>query len=102
MIRLIVILCYIILGASLGVYLIPEIITDAGLGHFTLLTNNYVNGVVGVVLCFVICGWFIKIVALALKELQQVSMRQSAIDVLFATIGRIIGLLISVTISFIF
>ncbi|ATH61052.1 hypothetical protein BJG89_12410 [Staphylococcus nepalensis] len=102
MIRLIVILCYIILGASLGVYLIPEIITDAGLGHFTLLTNNYFNGLLGIVLIFVIFGWFIKKVTLALKELEQMIMRQSAIEILFATIGLIIGLLISVMISFIF
>ncbi|WP_210140279.1 PIN/TRAM domain-containing protein [Staphylococcus sp. GDY8P45P] len=102
MIRLIVILCYIILGASLGVYLIPEIIADAGLSHFMLLTNNYFNGLLGIILFFVIFGWFIKKVTLAMKDLEQMIMRQSAIEILFATIGLIIGLLISVMISFIF
>src|SRR5699024_4189057 len=102
MIRLIVILCYIILGASLGVYLIPEIITYAGLWHFTLLTNNYFNGLLVIVLIFVIFGWFIKKVTLALKEREQLIMRQCEIEILVATIGLIIGLLISVMISFIF
>ncbi len=33
--KIIVILCYFILGASLGVYLIPEIASDFGLRHYT-------------------------------------------------------------------
>src|SRR5699024_9492733 len=102
MIRLIVILCYIILRASLDVYLIPEIIADAGLSHFMLLTNKYFKGLLGIILFFAIFGWFIKKVTLAMKDLEQMIMRQSAIEILFATIGIIIGLLISVMISFIF
>lgn len=101
-IRLIVILCYIILGASIGVYLLPEIVNDAGLNHFPLLTNTYFNGLLGIIIFFLIFGWFIKKATYALKELEQTIMRQSAVEILFATIGLMIGLLISVMISFIF
>src|SRR5699024_7438891 len=102
MIRLLVILCYIILGASLGVYLIPELLADAGWSHFMLLTTNYFNGLLGIILFFAIFGWFIKKVTLATREFDELNMRQSAIEILFATIWLIIGLLISVMISFIF
>lgn len=101
-IRIIVILCYIILGASLGVYLIPEIAVDTGLSDYMLLTNNYFNGLLGIVIFFLIFGWFIKKATLSLKELEQTIMRQSAVEILFATIGLMIGLVISVMISFIF
>ncbi|NQE00595.1 PIN/TRAM domain-containing protein, partial [Staphylococcus xylosus] len=101
-IRLIVILCYIILGASIGVYLLPEIVNDAGLNHLPLLTNTYFNGLLGIIIFFLIFGWFIKKATYALKELEQTIMRQSAVEILFATIGLMIGLLISVMISFIF
>ncbi len=102
MIRIIVILCYVILGASLGVYLIPEIAVDTGLSDYMLLTNNYFNGLLGIVIFFLIFGWFIKKATLSLKELEQTIMRQSAVEILFATIGLMIGLVISVMISFIF
>lgn len=102
MIRLIVILCYIILGASIGVYLLPEIFDDIGLGNISLLTNTYFNGLLGIIIFFLIFGWFIKKATLALKELERTIMRQSAVEILFATIGLMIGLLISVMISFIF
>ncbi|MDT3958649.1 PIN/TRAM domain-containing protein [Staphylococcus kloosii] len=102
MVKFIVILCYIILGASLGVYFIPAITTDAGLGDIALLTNSYFTGLIGIILFFLIFGWFINKITLGMKELEQTFMRQSAVEILFATIGLIIGLLISVMISFIF
>jgi uncharacterized protein YacL len=101
-VKFIVILCYIILGASLGVYFIPAITTDAGLGNIALLTNSYFTGLIGIILFFLIFGWFINKITLGMKELEQTFMRQSAVEILFATIGLIIGLLISVMISFIF
>jgi uncharacterized protein YacL len=102
MVKFIVILCYIILGASLGVYFIPAITTDAGLGDIALLTNSYFTGLIGIILFFLIFGWFINKITLGMKELERAFMRQSAVEILFATIGLIIGLLISVMISFIF
>ncbi|MBF7017878.1 PIN/TRAM domain-containing protein [Staphylococcus durrellii] len=102
MVKFIVILCYIILGASLGVYFIPAITTDAGLGDIALLTNSYFTGLIGIILFFLIFGWFINKITVGMKELEQTFMRQSAVEILFATIGLIIGLLISVMISFIF
>lgn len=102
MIRVIVILCYVILGASLGVYFIPEIINDTGLSHYPLLKNSYFTGLLGIVIFFLLFGWFIRKIALGLREVEQTIMRQSAIEILFATIGLMIGLLISVMISFIF
>lgn len=101
-INIIVILCYFILGASLGVYLIPEIASDFGLRHYTFLKNSYCNALIGIALFFLIFGWFIRKVTFTLKDLERKIMRQSAVEILFATIGLMIGLLISVMISFIF
>ena len=100
--KFVVVLCYVVLGASLGVYLIPTFINDVGLGEFDLFHNSYFNAVIGILLFFLIFGWFINRLSGALKEMEQVIMRRSAIEILFATVGLIIGLLISVMISFIF
>ncbi len=49
---------------------------------------------------FLIFGVFIRRVTNAIKGLEHFIMRRSAVEILFATIGLIIGLLISVMVSF--
>ena len=101
-IRFVVILCYIVLGASVGVYLLPTIIADLGLGDISILLNKYIDGLLGILLFFVIFGWFIRAVSRALKRCEHMIMRHNAIEIIFAAVGLIIGLLISVMVSFIF
>ncbi|OHO68523.1 hypothetical protein HMPREF2580_10280 [Staphylococcus sp. HMSC036D05] len=99
--RLMVLVIYIIIGAALGIIIIPEVVADIGMKVPPIITNHYVDGFVGIILFFAIFGFFIKRVTHAFKELEQVIMRRSAVEILFATIGLIIGLFISVMVSFI-
>ncbi|MCU5746699.1 PIN/TRAM domain-containing protein [Staphylococcus sp. SQ8-PEA] len=101
-IKYVVVMCYIILGASFGVYLLPTIIADLGIGHVDILLNKYIDGLLGIVIFFLVLGWFIPRVTQLLKAIEHTIMRHNAIEILFATIGLIIGLLISVMVSFIF
>lgn len=96
-----VLVIYIIIGAALGIIIIPEVVADIGMKVPPIITNHYVDGFVGIILFFAIFGFFIKRVTHAFKELEQVIMRRSAVEILFATIGLIIGLFISVMVSFI-
>ena len=40
----IIIIIYIILGASFGIMLIPEILNDLGMNNHPIYTNHYVDG----------------------------------------------------------
>ncbi len=53
-----------------------------------------------VFLMFLIFGVFIRRVTNAIKGLEHFIMRRSAVEILFATIGLIIGLLIPSTVLF--
>lgn len=99
--RLIVIVIYMVVGATLGIIIIPEVIKDLGLSNYPILTNYYIDGLIGIVVFFIVFGFFIKHITYAFKELEHTVMKRSAVEILFATIGLIIGLLISVMISFI-
>ena len=44
----IVIIIYIILGASFGIMLIPEILNDLGMNTPPIYTNHYIDGLVAV------------------------------------------------------
>lgn len=100
-IRLIVIAIYIIVGSALGIIVIPELVNDLGWQGSALLTNHYVDGIIGIIVIFLIFGIFIKRISYIIKKFEHFILQRSAIEILFATIGLIIGLLISVMISFI-
>ena len=99
--KAIVVAIYIIVGAALGVIIIPEVVTDLGIHHHAVITNYYVDGFIGIIIFFIIFGLFINKVTYAFKQFDQLIMRRSAVEILFATIGLIIGLFISVMVSFI-
>ena len=94
--KAIVVAIYIIVGAALGVIIIPEVVTDLGIHHHAVITNYYVDGFIGIIIFFIIFGLFINKVTYAFKQFEQLIMRRSAVEILFATIGLIIGLFISV------
>ena len=56
----IVVIIYIILGAALGILLIPEIVRDLNINNYPILTNYYVDGLIGILLFFLIFGLFIN------------------------------------------
>ena len=97
----IIIIIYIILGASFGIMLIPEILNDLGMNNHPIYTNHYVDGLIGMIVFFLIFGLFINKVTRLLKEAEMWIMQRSAVEILFATLGLVVGLFISVMASFI-
>ncbi|UXR54804.1 PIN/TRAM domain-containing protein [Staphylococcus schleiferi] len=100
-VKLLVILSYIVIGSVLGIVLIPEIVVDFEVSHPPMIENSYFAAFMGTVLMFLLFGWFIPRIAYAIKDLEQFVLGYSAIEIIFATIGLFMGLLISVMISFI-
>lgn len=101
-IKMIVMASYAILGAALGVVILPSIAQDTGiLDSYPWLANKYIISLIGILLFFIIFGIFIPRIIKNLRKLEIFIMRHSAIEILFAAIGLIMGLLISVMISFI-
>lgn len=99
---MIVIASYIILGATLGVIIIPSVARDTGILHtYPWLANKYIISLIGILIFFLIFGIFIPRITKYVRKLEIFIMRHSAIEILFAAIGLIMGLLISVMISFI-
>lgn len=99
--RLLVITIYMVLGAALGVIIMPEIVRDTPLSDYPFLSNPYLAGIIGIVLFFILFGLLINKITYMINELEQFIMRKSVVEIFFATIGLVIGLFISVMLSFI-
>ena len=79
--KAIVVAIYIIVGAALGVIIIPEVVTDLGIHHHAVITNYYVDGFIGIIIFFIIFGLFINKVTYAFKQFEQLIMRRSAVEI---------------------
>ncbi|MDT0702806.1 PIN/TRAM domain-containing protein [Mammaliicoccus sciuri] len=96
-----IILCYLVIGSSLGIMVIPELINAFSIQPEQVLTNPYIDGLIGAVVIFLLFGFLIdKIVDMA-DQGEKYLLKRSILEIFFATIGVMIGLMIAVMVSFI-
>lgn len=99
MLRRIVQTCFLIIGGTLGVFLIPELL----LGPFNLdnalINNPYVTAILGAVLFYVLTFWLIDHVVNFVKWCEDTLVKVPVTDILFGTVGLIIGLIVAFLIS---
>ena len=100
-VKFLVVISFMIIGGVLGLFLIPGILIDFHVSHPPIMENSYVTAIIGMLVFFLIFGWFIPRIAYTLKNVEQFILSYSAIEIIFATIGLFTGLMISVMISFI-
>ncbi|WP_436890141.1 PIN/TRAM domain-containing protein [Mammaliicoccus sciuri] len=96
-----IILCYLVIGSSLGIMVIPELINAFSIQPEQVLTNSYIDGLIGAVVIFLLFGFLIdKIVDMA-DQGEKYLIKRSILEIFFATVGVMIGLMIAVMVSFI-
>ena len=96
-----IILCYLVIGSSLGIMVIPELINAFSIQPEQVLTNPYIDGLIGAVVIFLLIGFLIdKIVDMA-DQGEKYLLKRSILEIFFATVGVMIGLMIAVMVSFI-
>ena len=49
-IRLMVVIIYIIIGAALGIIIIPEVVSDLVINTYPIITNLYIDGLIVIIL----------------------------------------------------
>lgn len=102
MLKRLITLVFIVCGASLGLFFIPEIFKVFNLNVHPLLLNPYVDGLIGVIVFFLLFYWLIDRVVgwIILGEKKLLS--KNFMELMFATFGMLIGLIIASLISIIF
>jgi len=80
---------------------IPELINAFSIQPEQVLTNSYIDGLIGAVVIFLLFGFLIdKIVDMA-DQGEKYLLKRSILEIFFATVGVMIGLMIAVMVSFI-
>ncbi|MDG5473733.1 PIN/TRAM domain-containing protein [Jeotgalibacillus sp. ET6] len=95
MLRRIVQVCFLILGGTLGVFLIPELLFGPLGVDNALINNPYVTAILGAIIFYIILFWLIDHVVEFLKWCEDRLVEAPVTDLLFGTLGLIIGLIVA-------
>ncbi|MBF9296915.1 PIN/TRAM domain-containing protein [Mammaliicoccus sciuri] len=96
-----IILCYLVIGSSLGIMVIPELINAFSIQPEQVLTNPYIDGLIGAVVIFLLFGFLIDKIVDMVDQGEKYLLKRSILEIFFATVGVMIGLMIAVMVSFI-
>ncbi|WP_239700716.1 MULTISPECIES: PIN/TRAM domain-containing protein [unclassified Mammaliicoccus] len=96
-----IILCYLVIGSSLGIMVIPELINAFSIQPEQVLTNPYIDGLIGAVAVFLLFGFLIDKIVYMADQGEKYLLKRSILEIFFATVGVMIGLMIAVMVSFI-
>lgn len=102
MLRRLVILVFIITGTSLGIFFIPEIVKSFNLDVHPLLMNRYIDGAIGLIVFFLLFYWLVDKVVAMIEAGEGLLLKRNFMEIIFATIGMMMGLMIASMISLIF
>lgn len=95
MLKKVIIALFIILGGTIGFLYIPIIFRLFNLTEPSWLLSPYIGTVIGAIIFFLISYWLVDYVINFLKWVEDALIKLPAVDLLFGSIGLIVGLVIA-------
>jgi uncharacterized protein YacL len=100
MLKRIVQACFLIIGGTLGILLIPELLTIMKMNDIPVVSNSYVTAILGAIIFYIITFWAVDYVIEFIKWAEDSLVKIPVTDVLFGSVGLIFGLLVAFLIGF--
>ncbi|WML42553.1 PIN/TRAM domain-containing protein [Neobacillus sp. PS3-40] len=100
MLKRIVQACFLITGGTLGILLIPELLSLMKINDIQIINNSYVTAILGAIIFYLITFWAVDYVIGFIKWAEDSLVKVPVTDVLFGSIGLIFGLLVAFLIGF--
>src|SRR5579875_830698 len=100
MLKRIVQVCFLIIGGTLGILLLPGLFQILHMSEFPLITNSYVTAIIGAIIFYLITFWAVDYVFNFIKWAEDSLVKVPVTDVLFGSVGLIFGLLVAFLIGF--
>ncbi|EIA19365.1 PIN/TRAM domain-containing protein [Listeria fleischmannii] len=95
MLRWVIRVCFILLGGTAGVFILPAIYLKTGVSQYLWLNNPYANAFVGAIIFYLITFWAVKYIEAALNWLEERLTKISSVTIVYGGLGLIIGLVIA-------
>ncbi|MGM9988768.1 MAG: PIN/TRAM domain-containing protein [Bacillaceae bacterium] len=95
MLRRIIQLLFLLIGGMLGIVFIPKILTIFHIDSMPLIEQAYVKALLGAIIIFIFTFWLVDYVVAFVKKIEEALLKIPIIDLLFGSLGLIIGLLLA-------
>lgn len=102
MLRRIIQACFLIIGGTLGIFLIPDLLFLINLGDIPFLANPYVSAILGALIFYFITFWAVDYVTNFVKWLEESLIKAPLADLITGGVGLFFGLLVAFLIGFAF
>ena len=102
MLRRIIQACFLIIGGTLGIFLIPDLLFLISLGDIPFLANPYVSAILGALIFYFITFWAVDYVTNFVKWLEESLIKAPLADLITGGVGLFFGLLVAFLIGFAF
>jgi uncharacterized protein YacL len=100
MLKRIVQACFLIMGGTLGIWLLPQLFTLLHVDDIQAVNNTYVAAILGAIIFYLITFWAVDYVFNFIKWAEDSLVKVPVTDVLFGSLGLIFGLLVAFLIGF--
>jgi uncharacterized protein YacL len=100
MLKRIVQACFLIMGGTLGILLLPELFNLLHINDIPLINNSYITAILGAIIFYLITFWAVDYVFNFIKWAEDSLVKVPVTDVLFGSVGLIFGLLVAFLIGF--
>ncbi|BCB01962.1 PIN/TRAM domain-containing protein [Bacillus sp. KH172YL63] len=95
MLKRIVQACFLIVGGTLGIFLLPELFTVINLSDIPLINNPYMTAIFGAIIFYILSFWAVEYVVNFVKWFEDSLVKAPVTDLLFGSLGLIIGLFVA-------
>lgn len=95
MLKRIIQACFLIVGGTLGIFLIPELLKVIHASDVIILNNPYVSVLLGAIIFYFITFWFVDYVVNFMKWLEEQLVKLPITDIIFGSLGLLVGLIVA-------
>lgn len=102
MLKRIVQVCFLILGGTLGIFLITDIYKVFNLEHIGILNNPYTSALLGAIIFYLLTFWAVDHVVNFVKWVEESLVKAPIVDIVFGSIGLLFGLIVAFILGYAF
>lgn len=92
--------CFLLIGGTLGILLLPYLFVLLNLDQYTLIDNPYTEAIFGAIIFYLITFWAVKHVVNFIKWFEETLIKAPIADLLFGTVGMVLGLVVAFLVGF--
>lgn len=100
MLKRIVQACFLIIGVTLGIFLIPDLLKLISLDGIPLLNNPYVAAILGAIIFYLLTFWAVDHVVNFVRWAEESLVKVPITDIIFGSVGLVFGLVIAFLIGY--